>query len=316
MLKNHREKVLAGSLAVIVGLSAGQDAVNAVVFGPLEEKDAQVAALMQAVGDRELEFDRIEHAQRELQSIRDRSLPPDPAVATTLYQNWLIETAKKSGIDAAQIIPSRAISEESVGHKILVTLQATTGTRQLGTFLDAFYQVPLLHRVTSLSLNSPNGPRTTQPRVTLAVEALSLSDAAPRTELFAVPVDARSTVVSSETSAQKFFAARDPFRRGYNDPPAPAPRTTVREKPKAPPVDPLTKIRLVASFLTGTQTEVWFYDSQKKRQTTVAQGESFRLATMQGKLLEVRSNSVTVEIDGQRKRLAIGDHLKQFTSPE
>ncbi len=318
MLQNRREKLLGGVLLGIVVLSGGQDAVNAVVFGPLDEKDAQISGLMQKIGDRELEFDRIEHAQRELQPLRSRSLPPDPSVATTLYQNWLIDTARSAGILSAQITPGRAIEEEDTGHRIPVTLQGSMTTTQLGAFLDAFYAAPLLHRVTSVSVTSGNGPRDTQPRVTLALEALALRDAEPRTELSVTPdtTDNGSRKPAhardSADSARQFFASRDPFRRGYNGPPPPV-RTQPRQS-KPAPIDPLIHIRLVASFTSGEQTEAWFYDSRTKQQTVVQTGSGFDLAGLQGRLISAGADSIIVEIDGEQRRLPMGQSLKSLQS--
>jgi len=317
MLKNRREKVLAGSLLAIVALSLGQDAVDAVVLGPLETKDAELTDLRQKVGSRKLEFGRIEHAQRELKTLCSQSLPPDPSIATTLYQNWLIETARKSGIQSAQVTPGRPILESGVGHRIVLSLQAATGPAQLGAFLDAFYETPLLHRVTGVSLASGTGLRESRPRMSVTIEALSLLDSEPRTELFPQtdnPDDTQADEAESVSgpSAQKFLTGRNPFQRGYNGPPKRSPPKPVRTRPRPKPVDPLTKITLVASFVTETQTEAWFYDSLAGRQTVVALGQDFKLAGLRGKFVTLGSDSAVFEVGGRRQPLRIGDQLSQF----
>jgi hypothetical protein len=317
MLQNKREKILAGVFLGIVALSGGQDAVNAVVFGPLDAKDAQIAGLTQKVSNRELEFGRIEHAQRELRPLREQSLPPDPSVATTLYQNWLIETAKASGITSVQIVPSRAVEEDEVGYRIPVTVQGTMPTAQLGAFLDRFYSTPLLHRITSLSVTGSEGRGNSQPRVTISLEALALKDANPRTDLsdVATIVEHAETLSAEKlanVSARQFFTARDPFLRGYNGPPARPTRSTVPTRPAA--VDPLTQIRLVASLHVNGQTEVWFFNSSTKQQTVVVEGSGFDFAGLQGRLLSADADAVVVEIDGEQRRLPMGQTLKLLQS--
>ncbi len=313
MLQNKREKILAGVFLGIVALSGGQDAVNAVVFGPLDAKDAQIAGLTQKVSNRELEFGRIEHAQRELRPLREQSLPPDPSVATTLYQNWLIETAKASGITSVQIVPSRAVEEDEVGYRIPVTVQGTMPTAQLGAFLDRFYSTPLLHRITSLSVTGSESRGNSLPRVTIALEALALKNAAPSTDLSnkanaAERAGTQPTDQLATASARHFFTARDPFLRGYNGPPSRPASTATAARPAI--VDPLTQIRLVASLSVNGQTEVWFFNSSTKQQTVVLEGSGFDFAGLQGRLLSADADAVVVEIDGEERRLPIGQTLK------
>lgn len=191
MLKNRRERILAGVLAVVgVGCFAGEALSNAVLH-PFGAQEKQLASLTRKVGDQSLIFQRVEHAQRRLKYDLKNSLPPDPSVAGTLYQNWLVEQARNHGLTDAVITPAPPQKEKEMGHRLTFNVQATSTPSQIGGFVDSLQRAPLLHRITQLDLSNAQPPASKGTAVSIprlkaliAIEALALSAADPRQQLF------------------------------------------------------------------------------------------------------------------------------------
>lgn len=197
MLKNRRERILAGVLAVVgVSCLAGEALSNAVLH-PFGAQEKQLASLTRKVGDQQLIFQRVEHAQRRLKYELQSSLPPDPSVAGTLYQNWLVELARTHGLTDAVITPNPPQSEKQMGHRLSFSVQTSSSPSQIGGFIDALQRAPLLHRITQLELSNAltsNGKDSRNSAARLKsvvnIEALALSAAEPRQQLFSEADDA------------------------------------------------------------------------------------------------------------------------------
>lgn len=191
MLKNRRERILAGVLAVAgVSCLAGEALCNAVLH-PFGVQEKQLASLTRKVGDQRLIFQRVEHAQRRLRHDLQSSLPPDPSVAGTLYQNWLVELARSHGLTDAVITPHPPQPEKQMGYRLTFSVQTSSSPSQIGGFIDSLQRAPLLHRITQLELsNAVTGSgkeshhSSSRLKSVVNIEALALSAAEPRQQLF------------------------------------------------------------------------------------------------------------------------------------
>lgn len=192
MLKNRRERILAGVLAVIgVGCFAGETLSNAVLH-PFGAQEKQLASLTRRVGDQSLIFQRVEHAQRRLRYDLKSSLPPDSSIAGTLYQNWLVEQARNHGLTDAIITPAPPQKEKEMGHRLTFSVQTMSTPSQIGGFVDSLQRARLLHRITQLDLSNAMPPASKDKTASIAelkalitIEALALAASDPRQQLFA-----------------------------------------------------------------------------------------------------------------------------------
>src|SRR5438045_1527020 len=91
-----REKMLLAGLIGILVLWQGGVMLNKFVFAPVAERQDEIAAREKRVSTKKRELRLSEDAARKLKDWKKRSLPPDPVVATSLYQNWLIDMAGKA----------------------------------------------------------------------------------------------------------------------------------------------------------------------------------------------------------------------------
>ena len=96
-----REKLLAGGLVGVLLLWQGGLILDTFVFGPVQNRESDIAARDKSVFAKQRELRLSEAAARNLKDWNQRSLPPDPVVATSLYQNWLIELAAKTKLALA-----------------------------------------------------------------------------------------------------------------------------------------------------------------------------------------------------------------------
>lgn len=310
MFRNRREKTLALSLGAFVACSFGYDAVDSLLFQPVTNARVQVEAAATKNQQLALDFQLVEHAQRNLNAVRDQSLPGAPQIASLLYQDWLLERVDDAGLDAV-VTPNRAVAEEGVGHRIPFTVQATANLRQIGKFLDDFYSTPILHRIIFLTINNGGNSTSTSRKLTVTMEALALSDAPHRKTL---PAPDRSLHAHpSRPELENYFARRDPFRR-----------TTVtsskkpvvaKQRPSGPVVaaeiDSLKTIRLVASIWQRGQREAWFFDSRTDREFIVTIGEELQVADYSARVTSIDSDSITLASNDQSHTTRLGQTLRE-----
>tara|TARA_R110002072_G_scaffold303069_2_gene492685 strand:- start:11805 stop:12734 length:930 start_codon:yes stop_codon:yes gene_type:complete len=302
--------MLALSLGAFVACSWGYDAVDSLLFQPVTNTRVKVQAAAAKHRQLELDFQLVEHAQRNLNAVRDQSLPGEPKIATLLYQDWLLERVDDAGLDAV-VTPNRAVAEEGVGHRIPFTVQATANLRQIGKFLDDFYSTPVLHRITFLTINNGGNSASTSRKITVTLEALALSDA-PYRETLPAP-DRSLRAHPSRPKLENYFARRDPFRRTTVTP-SRGPVIAIQQPSEpvaAPQIDSLKTIRLVASIWQSGQREAWFFDSRTDREFIVTIGEQLKVADYSARVTSIDSDSITLVSNDQPHTTRLGQTLRE-----
>jgi len=314
MFKNKREKMLALCLAAFVACVFGYDAVDNLLFQPIANARAQVQAAEGKNQQLELDFQLVEHAQRNLNFVRDQSLPSDPKKASLLYQDWLLERVDDTGLDGV-VTPGRAVVEENVGHRIPFTIQATANLRQIGKFLDEFYSSPILHRITFLTINNSGNSASTSRKITVTLEALALNDAPSRDSL--QMSDRSHRPKFSRPKLENYFARRDPFRRTTVT--ASRKPAIAKKQPSVPAVNPqidsLRTVRLVASIWQKGHREAWFFDSRTDKEFIVTIGEELKVADFTARVTNIDSESITLASNDQSHTTQLGQTLRESINP-
>lgn len=310
MFKNKRERTLALCLGAFVACVFGYDAIDGLLLQPITNARAQVQAAASKNQQLELDFQLVEHAQRNLSFVRDQSLPGEPKKASLLYQGWLLERVEDAGLDAV-VTPGRAVVEENVGHRVPFTIQATANLRQIGKFLDEFYSTPILHRITFLTINNAGNSASTSRKITVTLEALALNDAPSRDSL---PVPNRShRSASSHPKLEHYFARHDPFRRiTVTASTKPAIAQKRRSAPKnTPEIDSLRTVRLVASIQQKGKREAWFFDSRTDNEFIVTIGDELKVANFSARVIDIDSESITLADNDQSHTTQLGQTLRE-----
>jgi hypothetical protein len=313
-----REKLLALGLVATLGVWQGWRVLDGLVFTPLAEQRTNVGTLHEKVMDKETEIAKQKRAAKILAEWNQRSLPPDPAVASSLYQNWLIELASKAGLAEPVVTPGRfdAKPKDGTYYLIRATVKGKGTLPQVASWLYDFYAAGLLQRVKSVAVSSESKEGNPQLDVTILVEGMSLVGAPARTTLFATGKPAEPLVKLPPREELVALTGKNLFVRGYNGPPPPpAPPAPIRSDPPPPPrdtFDAAAYVYLVAVITTGGQQEAWLYDRGTNTQTTLTTGQAFKVAGMEGSVVRFGRDWIEVEMTGTKKRLALGRPLKDL----
>jgi hypothetical protein len=303
------EKMLAAGLVATLALWQGSSLFNKFVIEPVETNETAITVLEQEITQKKSQLNRSLAAARKFAAWKQRSLPPDPVDATSLYQNWLIELATRTKLSDVSVKALRTDSKPKgdAYYLISATLKAQGTLGKLCDFLYEFRAAGLLHRVSQMRLSSKQHTGDPVLEIDLTVEGLSLKDAPPRTTL--APDSKLADVAGDKPSKERKdydgLVTKNLFVRGYNGPPKPP-------GPLSPEEDPLQLVRLVGSFSAGGSFYATMYDPSTNRETNLTTGGNFNVAGLEGKVVSVGIDFVILSIKGETFRLDLGDNLKQM----
>ncbi len=310
---NKRERILLAMVVVILFLLSAESLITETILQPLDEREARVADLEQRIQANDRSFTRIQVAQKQQKNLAVRSLPADPSVASTLYQNWLLETAADSGLDEVIVTPHRVVPESDAFVRFPFSIQASTTLKGLCEFMHSFDQAELLQKITQVSVESNDRSRDPRLQITVHLEAIALDQAEPRTTLFP---DSESHA-NAEPDEEKNYDAllqRNFFVRGYGGPNLRSTASLVQKnkKPKPKPVDFGAQTYLIASLLTDGKREAWLFDRTCENKIVLFEGSPFAVAEFTGRVATIERDHVIVEIEGVTKKLDLGRNFRQL----
>ncbi len=177
---NQRERLLAiaiGSVAAVLALWFAWSYVD----GQFRTRRTRISGLEKDIREFKLRALQGQKAKSKLAEYEERSLPPDPEVARSLYQHWLLTQVGSAGFTEQEVQAKTAQKEGElyVSQNYDVTGKATLP--QVIDLLYAFYSVDYLHRIRLLMLTPIKDSK--QMEVHLSIDAVSLADAPVATAL-------------------------------------------------------------------------------------------------------------------------------------
>jgi hypothetical protein len=163
---NSRERMLSIVLGVILG-------GGVLLFGgyfwfkkPLDTYNATIRSLQDEVDKKQFEFDTFQMERKKLVLARAKSLPPNPAEATNLYQIYLQHVLTSSGLSVEDVSPSQASRMKfqstvpgikEVGHQMMTyTVRARGDLASLVKAMEQIQSTPYEHRIKNLSVDRPD----------------------------------------------------------------------------------------------------------------------------------------------------------------
>ena len=180
---NARERVMGIAILVLVPVCllplAGLFAWNS-----LDAKKDLIEGLRNRQGNLELTKRRWMNAEFVRNDLRALSLPGDAEQASSAYRNWLLTLGTEVFGDSAVRVQhtgdvARKHKDFQVYRQSRFTLSTEGTLAQLLEFLEAFYEIDCLHRISNLSVVPKQNLQTQQPSKTLTLkftfEALSVS---------------------------------------------------------------------------------------------------------------------------------------------
>jgi hypothetical protein len=173
MALNKRERKLAVVTAVLGALIAGKFLFSA-WRGPVTQRVTERANLQKEVDRLQERADRAKEAQDKLDEFSRRSLPADPELARSLYQNWLFELAEDVGFHGIEVDVTGDGRQRGGGayRALRFNLKGEASLDQLTEFLYEFYSVDHLHQIRTLSVKPVE--KSGNLDVQLTMEALCL----------------------------------------------------------------------------------------------------------------------------------------------
>ena len=124
----------------------------------------------------------VVRANKKLQDYEQKSLPPKPDIARSLYQHWLLTKAEEAGLKEQVITPvgnPRAVQNIYVQQTF--TLSGRARYEQIVQLLDDIYRIDFLHRVSRLSLKPVKDSKDLD--LSLTLDAVSVTTAPESKEL-------------------------------------------------------------------------------------------------------------------------------------
>ena len=304
----RREKLLALALVGVLALWQGSMLFRAFVIAPVEEREADLETRAERISNKTKKLKASHLAAARLKEWKARSLPPDPVVATSLYQNWLVELAGKT-LSKPSVTPD--VTQKGDAYtRIPVNIEAQATLSRLCDFLYEFRKSGLLHRVVSMTVDTEQHQGDPTLKIKLRVEGLSLKDAPERTTLFSGSNLAElAHLPARDRKDYAPLVARNFFVRGYNGPPRPPPPASGRTPGEE---DPREFVRLVGVVSADGIAEVTLRDLAANKTAKLYEGGDFRIAGIEGKVVAIGVDYVTLEIKGETFRLEMGDNLTQL----
>lgn len=191
-MMQRREQIMLGVLLAAVIIWQGSGWVYSAVFGPFETRFEQLRALQKSVTEKEDQLMLLARAGKTLKAARQASLPPDVVKgkrpdalnAQRLYLQWLTDLAELCEIEDLKVTPDRRFLKGNEYVSVVVRIEADARYAQLVRFLDLFNRTDLLHRITSVRVNTKEFEGDPILKVTLEAEGIALVDAPARQTLF------------------------------------------------------------------------------------------------------------------------------------
>jgi len=303
---NKREKTLAlvtGVLAALVGCWF----VFSALSGPLTARRAQRDSLQRETDQKKRRAQAAWKAQQQLAEYRRRSLPADVEIARSLYRNWLLELATRTGLDDTRVQPQESRGGSDVYRVLPFSVNGRATLNELTEFLFDFYSQGYLHKIRQLSIKHLEGQRDLDLRIT--IEALSMPDADRQDKLSEEPsvwlADASLADYQNSIGRRNLFAP-------YEPPPPPRsyePAARSYEPPTPPPFDPSKYAFVTGIVEVDGQPQLWLKARTTGQVLTLAEGDTFEIGPAQGTVVQIHQRAAEIRINGEHRLIPLGNSL-------
>ena len=215
MDEQTRKKALVGGLAFVVLFFLVRTKLDNWLRGPIRTLQSDVMAAENSAETLAAEEIQLDVAQRNLEDWKVISLPADVDNSQRLYREWVQSLAEECGFSRISVVPGSKSSQKEYSLVSVEVRNAETDLQGLKKFLYLFDQANMLHRIATLSVNSPSPKGNPRLSVTLTAEGISAAGAEDRRELLArTPLTTATKVAGQVIVAapnELFPVAETPF---------------------------------------------------------------------------------------------------------
>lgn len=212
MDQNRRTKVLAGTLAGILGFMFVRP--HEVFLRPIHEgRRSLISAENSLEKAKEKDFELL-NAQERISRASDSSLPPELADAQRVYQRWITNLAEQCRFAVPRVAPGNTEFRRDKFLTVDVNVEAETDLEGLSRFLFLFEQADLMHRISSLEIESSGSTGTPRMDVKLTAQGLSILGSPDHSDVFpltSLPSSLPADSTSLKPAEAKGFPRNAPF---------------------------------------------------------------------------------------------------------
>ncbi|MBX3418051.1 MAG: hypothetical protein KF851_10645 [Pirellulaceae bacterium] len=284
----NRRNLLIALFAVAVGGYFVNMLAERYYFQPLAQEARQTTTLEKRLREAKLQLQKLENKVPRRDDFEQRSLPPNPEIASSIYQAWLLNTVTQLGL-ANPVVDSTSPVEEGDVTRLPFNVKGKANLRQLTQFLYEFYRAGHLQKINQITLTpSASGERL---EVQIGIEALSLNRSKNEKEL---PQLTSERLVHDTLDPYLVIVQRNLFSEGA-----------------APQILKSTRLTAITQDRFG-RNEAWFYVDTLRKTHILAPGDMLDLDIVSFKLLAIDTDFVTLELEGQKGRLDLGKSLSEL----
>ncbi len=181
----RRTKILAGGLALVILVFLLRSKVDSWLRGPIRALQAEVADAEKSAATLQADQIQLHVAQRNLEAWKGISLPLDVDNAQRLYREWVQALAEECGFSRIDVVPASKSTRKEFSTVAVEVRRAETDLQGLSRFLYLFDQADILHRISSLTIDSPSPKGNPRLTISFTAEGMSTAGAEDRQELLA-----------------------------------------------------------------------------------------------------------------------------------
>ena len=197
--------------------------------------------------------------------------------------------------------------------RIPFSVNATATMRQVCDFLYEFRSTDLLHRVTRMTIDSSPVGGGVLITCRMQVEAIAIVDNAnpDRVYLFEDDVERTVELAMSRDDYEPIIRRNIFWPRKKVE--AAQTTTTPPERVKSTPrVDAAKSMYLIGVFRDADRREAWLYNRRMKKNQVLEIGDTVKQSDIEGRVVEIESDAILLEVDGERRRLRLGQNLREM----
>ena len=286
-----RERILGIIVGLLVVGEVGNWFFSRILQGPLAQRQQRVKKLQGDIEKRQAHLRRARQAGIKLTAWQQQSLPSNVEVASSLYQDWLLELLGRAGFKSPHVDRGEPLARKGVFHRLPFAVRGRATLSELTQFLYEFYRADHLHQITRIGITPL--PKSDLLDLSLSIEALVLPKADREDQL----TKRHSEKLASERIEDyQPIVGRNLFGQGVGG------------------TDPAEFVLLTAVTDVGGQTQAWLSLRATGEVLKLRPGESFEVGQFRGTVTEIRPPDVIIQAEDERWLLTLGDKLSQATA--
>lgn len=229
---------------------------------------------------------RNESVTRRLNSYMSKSLPPVDLLAPSLYQNWLIEQAGRSGISNPKIDAGTSKMHKEVYKSYTFTFRGRGSLEQFTNFLREFQDYDHLHLIRGATIKPLKESRELD--ITIVIETLALIGA-PQSKTLTMNLRQPAPDRALEDEKVKRIVDRAFFSAYVPPPPPGQPPPPPQEKPK---FNPAPYCFVTAVVESKGRSQAWIDHRTEGKKERLREGAKFRVGTIDCRLTKIEFTAI------------------------